>query len=106
MQPVVAYLRTHDGDRANIARQRALIEAWATRKGTTIAAWFIDDYESVSTPPLDRATLRAALSAASQTGHTLLVTRTDRISRSPSQVATIAALLRRHGASLKTIACP
>ena len=100
---VVAYLRTHDGDRAKIAQEKAMVEAWAVRHGKTVVAWFIDAYESASTPPLDRATLRAALVSAIETRHALIIIRADRISRSPSQVAAIAALLRRYGASLKTI---
>lgn len=106
MLRAIAYLRTNDGDREKIAAQRAAIAAWALCAGATVTAWFIDEYESVSTAPLDRSTLRAAIAVACQSGATLIVTRADRLSRSISQIDAIATLLQRHGARLQTIDSP
>ena len=103
MQRAVAYLRTNDGDRAKIAAQRTAIEAWAERTRTPVIGWFIDAYESASTAPLDRPSLRDALATASQPGIVFIVSAADRLSRSTLQVAHIASLLQCHGASLKTV---
>jgi DNA invertase Pin-like site-specific DNA recombinase len=109
LKPVtaVAYTRVSTQDQADsglgIEAQRAAIEGWAKRTGTTIVAWFTDEGVSGSIPVADRPAGSLALMAVKR-GAQLVVAKRDRLGRDSLDVQLVERELNKRGARLVSAA--
>lgn len=99
MRTAVAYLRSATSDADGLRVQRQAIDTWAEREQIAIVAYHVDAGIGGHSAPRPRAGLVAAL-ADVQPGCLLVVASPERISRSPAQVAHLAASLARRGSQL------
>jgi len=99
----VGYLRCSKSTEQHLSpdAQRSQIDAYATREGLTIAAWFTDDGVSGGADVTQRPALLAALAALREHGAgVLLVLRRDRVARDPYIALTIERAVAAAGARI------
>lgn len=99
MRTAVAYLRRATTDADGLRVQRQTIDTWAKREQIAIVAYHVDAGIAGHSVPCARAGFAAALAEVT-VGRLLVVASPDHLSRSPAQVARVAASLARRGSEL------
>lgn len=100
----VAYLRVST-DRQDLSpeAQRAAIEAWGAARTVQIARWFTDRDVSGAAPASQRPALLEAIAAVRELrAGVLVVARRDRLARDVVIARTIARIVERSGASVRS----
>lgn len=105
--PLVAigYVRVSTSDqKLGPEAQRAEVEAWASREGITIAAWFADAGVSGATAIGERPGLLAAVAALrTHNAGVLIAAKRDRIARDVVVAAMIDRAVAGEGATVRTV---
>jgi site-specific DNA recombinase len=102
----VAYIRvSKDDQKLGPDAQRASIEAWASREGVAVVAWFVDQGVCSVTAIEDRAALGAALAGVKELGAgVLVVAKRDRIARDVMLTTMVTRMVASLGASVVSAA--
>jgi len=101
----VAYLRVSTADQhTGLEAQRAAIEAWATRTGTAVVAWY-SEHVSGGAPVDKRGELLAAIECLEEhNAGVLVVAKRDRLARDTMLALVIEGLAKRVGARVVSAA--